>query len=510
MLNPKREPFLFFLLVLFHLIPLSFSGPFATLDGPAHLYNSNLIRQLFFSPDSPASQFYEFSGFPQPNWTGHFLLSIFLIFFPAITAEKILLALIILSGAYGFRKLVLKVNPENYWMTWSYFPFIYNFTFCLGFYNFSIGAALLPWIILYWINCNQKNHFHGIRTVIELFILFCILYFSHLVIFLIAGFILGMISLIRFKKDIKKLKVYLGIITFSSLPWLIMTFLFIFKNGLTGYRGETEYLPLSEIISQLLNARMVIVYHYDNEKIAGTIFTIACFVVTVFFGKQIFNRRNFVAIIVWVFMLMLVFVMPDSLASGGILTVRLVMLFYLSWVFLMAVSVRQRTIQKVFAFVSIIISCGLIIKHHPVRRQLSNDAKLYIEMADKIPENAVLLPLNYSTNWLHANFASYTGAVKDILVFDNYEATYRNFPLIWKKFKNPEEVFGTFTSAASPCITIEEGEMKTGYKISHISTLNFPVELTDSCMKDNAMLLNNKFREKVFGKNSLQLFKRTN
>ena len=70
----RLEPLFFYLIVLLYLIPVLAFKFFPTVDGPAHLYNSNLIFELWTNTDGPISNYFQFNNTITPNWSGHFLL----------------------------------------------------------------------------------------------------------------------------------------------------------------------------------------------------------------------------------------------------------------------------------------------------------------------------------------------------------------------------------------------------------------------------------------------------
>ena len=71
--------------------------------------------------------------------------------------------------------------------------------------------------------------------------------------------------------------------------------------------------------------------------------------------------------------------------------------------------------------------------HNDETKVLSSDAEEATSAEFMMEENTVLLPLNYSNNWMHINYGSYVVTEKAIVNLDNYEATKPHFPLLWKK-----------------------------------------------------------------------------
>jgi hypothetical protein len=410
--------------------------------------------------------------------------------------------------AYGFRQLVLTINPDSGYLSWMIFPFLFNFPFLLGFFNFVLALALLPWWISWWLN----NHYKGlhVKNGMLVTILFIVLYFSHLVIFLLAGLSAGIISIFNTPagnlKNMLKQLLYLSIV---SLPGLFFSFLFVFIFGTEGYRGEITYLPFAQLLDDILNSRMFIVYDYTSEKVFTPAFSVLMVLLTLI-GIRRFNKtyvqRSFA--IICLTSLIIIFVIPDSLASGGILSVRLVQWFYMTWcIWLVTLNFPPKA--KVFAaLIAVGFSFGMMKIHWRVQKELSADAQQFIEATDILEPNTVLLPLNYSSNWMHSNMCSYVGALKDIVVLDNYEATQHHFPLVWKKNMDPEIHMGNHVSSNRPCVTIANSEKMTGQKVNYVSVWQKPDGLEDSCSVNIAEQLRAMNYKSVFRTSSLEVFRK--
>jgi len=126
------EKFLFLIVVLLNIIPVLSYTYFPTMDGPAHLYNSNLITHLLFEDNQQLHEFYKLNTIAVPNWIGHFILSFFNLFLPAFLAEKILLLIYFVGLPYSFRRLIITINPKAVFVSYFIFPFTYSFLFFIG------------------------------------------------------------------------------------------------------------------------------------------------------------------------------------------------------------------------------------------------------------------------------------------------------------------------------------------------------------------------------------------
>ena len=139
----RWEPILFYLMLVLNWWPVLSVTYFPSLDGPAHLYNADLIQSILFEKDSFVADYFSFHREPVPNWTGHLLLMFLGFFFSALWTQKIFLIVLISALPLAFRALMKTAQPAHHWFSWLVFPFVYSFVFYLGFYNFLLGLVFL-------------------------------------------------------------------------------------------------------------------------------------------------------------------------------------------------------------------------------------------------------------------------------------------------------------------------------------------------------------------------------
>lgn len=443
----KTEVFLFYICVLLSMVPVLLPGHFVTLDGPAHLYNSRLIRELLLGNEL-VDRFFTFNTRPEPNWSGHFLMALAGSILPSMAVMKLLLCLIIFLTASGFRQLVLKTEPANFRMSWLIFPWLCSFPFMLGFLNYSLGFAILPWILFQWIKDMEKPT--DSRFII-LLIFFLFAWFSHLMIFAVTVIAITFLSLMSENKVYRIKRMML-----LSLPFVAAGILFINSKGTGGMELYDDKLPVKELFLYFATARPLIIYDFSKEQTAGIAYAIFLFIILIYSIKRKKENKYFVAVSLFAFtMAVLHFLFPNTYAAGGLITIRLTQLTFLAVLWLVSLSDIPVLFQKLTAFISIFFSLTFFNLHHTTARQLSKQAMTYQEAARKIPDDSVVLPLNYSENWLHANFSGFAGAERNLLILDNYEADMGYFPLHWKGFTNATERYGNFTVSSSPCIPFE-------------------------------------------------------
>jgi hypothetical protein len=500
-----------FRIILFiHLLPILLLTPFVTLDGPAHLYNAVLIRELigtqFYDVITNQNFFLQFNAFPEPNWTGHLVMSLLTFILPVLMVEKVMLLTIVLLTAFGYRKLFHSFQSIVSLNSWMLFPFLFNFVFCLGFINYSIAVALFPFALSWWIK-NRNDY--SFKNILIGFGWLALIYFSHLVLFLFTVLAMGLYTLSHWRKLHAACWKESRLLLSFSLPWMLFSGLFVWLSGANGYRGEVSYLPFSDLVQQIAESRIFIVYNYDDENgltVIYSFFILLALVWTIFERKRI-NFQLFPFLLVLISLLM-IFILPDSLASGGILSIRIIQLFFLCLIFCLASMESSNIKSYAMAIFSVGFSCMMMLHHYPTQKGLSDDAQSFIHAGHSLNKQSLVIPLNYSPNWMHSNMCSYMGAVSKAMVLDNYEPTQGHFPLVWKENYNPEKVLGNYTSSNHPCVHLNEFEQTFQRKITEVTVWKKEISNPeDSCDNSVNALLNEQFKV-TYQDNNIQLLTR--
>ncbi len=131
---------------------------FVTQDGPAHLYNAQiLLRSLQGDPGYRAV--YEVRWQPLPNWVGHLVLMGLLAVWPAGAADKMMISLSLAAVAAGTFWLRGRVAGARGLPTAALLAVFLalNFPWLLGFYGFLLGAALYPVTLGVWWSYRERT-----------------------------------------------------------------------------------------------------------------------------------------------------------------------------------------------------------------------------------------------------------------------------------------------------------------------------------------------------------------
>lgn len=531
-----KEQHIFLLFVLINLIPIFVGKFFASMDGAAHLYNSNLINSLLFNDLNNINAIYTLNTELVPNWSGHFLLSFFNFFLPAYIAEKIVLVGYLVALPYSFRFLIKKVNPKNLILSYAIFPFAYSFLFILGFYNFSFALAFLFLGIGFWLKLQSLAQYKWHHYIILILIFFAI-YFSHIVVFSILMLCIGVQMIYTAKYDYltgqKTLNASVIAFFKKSLIVLTLSFPFLYlwlQYFLNRPLGEhLDYKTNEELIGMLTQLNVLIGYNVELElpytqNMAHSIIVLFALVL-VFKIKRIIGiyrkditlenhekprllSKNDYFLIITVMLICLLFIMPDSDGNAGYVSQRLALislLFALIW------SASQYIPRGLGLIVIIIINYSgfhLNTYYKEVQSSLNVMAVDCESASAFIEEDGIVLVENFSNNWLVGHFANYLGIDKPIAILENYEASVGYFPVLWNDEHFPNLTLGNFTQEELSHLGWKTNAANPTKVIEYIFILG-NIENAPEEKKATLLKITTTDFEKVYETSNCQLFRFT-
>lgn len=504
----KYEKYFFFLIVFISLLPVVSSKYFPTIDGPAHLHNANLLRHIWFEGNTTLLQFFDFNKDLNSNLVNHVWFALAGLFLPSHLVEKSILVFYVIALPFSFRYLIRNlpagqagiVDSENSGKVSSYliFPFIYSFPFCIGFFNFCLGLPIIFWILGLWFK-NKNNQ--DIKPTVTITCLSTLLYFTHVFNFLLLGLILFFVvlkQLIEKRKDGFGAKQLLRPAT-VFLPGALLFLSFILNNN----RFEHEpprYLSNEKLTEFIVELTPIITLNKEKEiNFAQTILYSICLLVVLVIINNLRKRKEANTNNSWfwfalsIVVLLFYFLSPDWLSSGGFISIRLILFFFLVLIIWIGAS-SLPPIQLLIPTLTIVVTHILFMNYHKEEAKiLSLDAEEATSAEFMMEENAVLLPLNYSDNWIHINYGSYVSTEKAIVNLDNYEATKPHFPLIWKKGESVYDLMKHYGDKNPPCTDIANYENTTHHKIDYVSRWCFTDDKNDSCSIQTSKVLAEQF-----------------
>jgi hypothetical protein len=456
----KVEKIIFFIVSLLNVIPVLSGKYFPTMDGPSHLYNANLINQIWFH-SSFISRYFIINPIPVPNWLGHFCLAFLHLFLPAYFAEKLLILAYFFGMPYSFRWLIKSIEPGATWTTYVIFPFTYCLLLTLGFYNFCLSFILL---FLTWGNWERNRNNLNFKNWIVLFFLCTLIYFSHLFTYFVLGLSLVIFSIweigIHFFnnsgsnlfREIKRKIIFLASIFSLSTVLLIWYFLEIHVPPQFNIINFSK----AELWQRLFEVRAVICWSYAHESpfsqgigISLCILIVIILILNVLtiinkndlWSKKIILKKSswfLLSLIILIFL----FMIPNSF-NAGLISDRIEIIFFLILIVWIAI---QKIPNKLIAMplaAMLVLHFVLVIYYVHVIRYQNIEIKEFEQISADIKPNKVVLPICYSDNWIDGHYSCFMGVDKPLIILGDYEAELNWFPVIWNKQSIPNFYFGS-------------------------------------------------------------------
>lgn len=426
----------FYLLLVFNLVNIWSVDIYATMDGPAHLYNAGLLHHIGNSLF--LQEYYELNEFFLPNYLPHFILSKLFLFFEPFVAEKIFLSLIVVFLPLSFKYASHVLSGRQNKLSFLVFSLVFTFLFGVGFFNFSLAFIFMNCqVILTHFIITNKNSW----IITTAFILTNLaLFYTHPFVYALSTGIVFLYSVASFKLNLRELAKKTFILFLLCLPTIIFFIAFIIKvNVLEPNQGDVD-ITVNDKLAELNRFACGVSYIASEELIYTTllallfIFLTSYFITTRFLiGKEI---RTFLAIDIFLILAVVTIAgifFKHNGSYGGMFTNRLTYLFFYLLVFWLACNKMEAKGTIVFVIIIFLFSYGkLALIRHDVLVSLSERPKDIAGARAIIKEGSVVYSINYCDNWFEAHYANYAAINRKVVITENYEARLGWFPLKWK------------------------------------------------------------------------------
>ena len=420
----RNDLLLFSILILINIVPLLTTKITTSLDGPQHLYVSNVIIELLKGNDF-YSQFFKINELPVGYWTGHFILAILNYFFEWWMAEKLLLIIYYVAIAFAFRYAVKSINSKASLLYSIILPFAGNYFLVLGYFNLSYSFIFLFLCLGYWIRIQNNPN---VKNGIGLMILLLILFFTHAFTFAIFWFIAGIYLLESFFAKAKSLKFrdnikehfYKAIFLFASgLLSIIFWFNYIFKIQSITTFNKLAFADESTLWDAFTNLRILISFHVEKEIPVSHVIGILLVMLSLFYFAQKFYTRyylkarrddpqNEVFLFVAAVIILLYFLFPNTYISGNI-SKRILIIFFLVYILWLS----SRKFPASIVFLSVLIISAVTIYHRKTQLEFYKNIAIRVkevrEVTDHMNPNTVYLPINSSSVWTYRHLSTLAG-----------------------------------------------------------------------------------------------------
>jgi len=459
-LNEKTVKRLFYTLLFLHLIPLFFGKYFLTQDGPSHLYNAFILKDMILSHHSLYTQYFEINKVPNPNWLITVFYALTMMVLPAFLAEKIFLVLYVLLLPLSFRFLIRQINLNNSFIALLIFPLVYNITLYLGFFNFCFSIIFYFYAVGYWL---KYQGILSLKRQIGFILLVTITYFSHPVSFVILCMTVGIFILSAFYQEMKNkqgpakhfLKRISGLLI-ALLPSMLF-FLAFFKESGSEISFTKRYVKIY-IVDQLQNYGLN--YLGKDDLWLCTVFAaILAFFFIYNIVIRIKNRRLYRFDILYLFFVLfsiMTFFSPEEIAGGSVILIRLILYSNIIAIICISAYSYPEKLKKISAYVFFGFALFWLVFRGYHFEKIQEQFTTFRSIEKYIPEGKTLLPFivqksnpdgsPVDTTWdidinVYQHAANYISLGKKLVCLEDYEAEQSYFPLRWKPAVNPSGYF---------------------------------------------------------------------
>lgn len=523
----RAGDFYFYFFLIINLLPVLIFKFFPTVDGPAHLYNSKLIVELF-GQNNLLDDYFIFNAV-SPNWLGHIILSFFHLIFPAYLAEKCLLVIFLIGFPISFRAFLKVQVYYNNTIVYFIFPFVYSFLLFYGFYNFQLGLVLFFWALYLLVKYNNE---YTIKRTLLLLILSTLMCLSHLFVFAVFLFVVAILNIreikILYNPDKEKRKQFFKNLIHQFFAFSIgLGFMikFVFTNDINN--TAPTFLKSSALLKWLMQVQPAKGILYAKEDIFTRWIFISLLLlisyllfVTIkryFFTKKqdsslsIFRAKNNIWLLVSIIFLLALFVFPDSKGAAiGFVSSRITLFFFLFLITWLSTKKFPFWLHVLVFIIINYVNISLLNIYFSSTKEYEIVTNEISKASLKIESFKTVLPITNSDYWLHKHISNYLGIDKPMVILENYEASLDHFPLKWNWDEIPDLKFGEMSSA-DECL-FWAGNMGNEFSdIDYVFVLNGEQEtISGECKQEIYEVLANDYIEVYRSENNqILLYKYT-
>jgi hypothetical protein len=429
---------------------------FLTNDGPCHLYNARILRDMLLGHNTAYfGEWFSLNPNIEPNWLNHFLLAGFQLVLPPIVSEKLFLTLYILGFAWSFRYLARSVYPANDALIFLAMPFIFHKVFLMGFFNFSASVVLFFWVIGYWLRHRADR---GWRARAGLGLRLLLLLVAHPVSYCMALGLAGLHWLgectaalgaaDRKQKLATQLRVALGAVI-AGLPSLVLLAAFMVRQGTNSVPSQ---MKLHKLFHDFLEIKSLVLFQ-DVEKPWPIVLSllIALLMVVGFFRlrKRAAIHEGILAMLA--LSVYAYFTQPAQVGGVGIVPERLQFYPYLIALCWLVTLPWPRWLLRGVTVMGFALTMALFALRLPSYAVTSEAVEEFVSAQNHMRPYTSAVMLSYAPEgrlphntatlskeaYIFMHVTEYIGAQQPHIIFNNYEGNTKWFPLRWNAKLDP-------------------------------------------------------------------------
>lgn len=424
---------LFILLCVANALPVLAFQIFPTNDGPAHIYNANILQHLLLDNESLFQDFFKLNTQLVPNYSSQgLMLTGMSIGLSSVLMAQVINLICVIGLPLSLYFLMKHIKPENTPLAILSLPFSYTLFFSFGFFNFQLGVISMLLTINYWLKVQEQ---FTLLNFASLFAFVGLTYFSHPMPF---GVLVMAILVLTIQKWFKKPERHLWFYGLAFLPYLFLLGLFWAQSP----KEEGIHHSTTTLVEWLATIKPLEMFGLVEEKQFSPILSVL-FGLLIIIGLVNKKRREATPwLIISILVLLLYFVLPAATAGGGFVSERLNSLFFIFLLLGIGAMQMPRWLQYVSGLVVLSFSFYINTNYYSYAQRLDADAKGMIEAEKHVPNESVVLPVRLSDNWLDLHLSNYLGYRNQVVVLENYEASQGHFPTLWNSGQLPRLSLG--------------------------------------------------------------------
>jgi hypothetical protein len=444
------ETVLFWALLILHLVPV-WALPFMpTQDGPGHQAVASVLRH-YGDPDAGLlREYYELNREAVPNWLVFFLLGPGLRFLPVAVAEKVLLSLYILLLPLSVRFALRSVDRRAAWLSLLIFPFLFNFMFNMGFFNFCFSLPAFFFAVGFYLRRPEEM---GLARTGGLALLVLLVYFCHPVTLVVTVAVLFTLAGWRALLDRHAglwpaARRWLLAPVLACLPALILMASFV--GARTGARVAAMTLwAKAKHLAGLYSLASLTRWTIPLAALVALLFGVLTLVCLRLRGRRPLQASDGLLAAAAV-LLATYFAAPNDLSGGGFITHRLNLFPFLLLLLWFGTFQLPEKWKRGFLTAAAVLAFAFLAAFAPIYAALDEGLEEIAAAGDLIEPGHTFLFLSYA-HWgegpdgkplafrtepfVHAG--SYVAARRRLVDLSLYEANEDYFPIYYRPHRNP-------------------------------------------------------------------------
>ena len=438
---------------------------FPSQDGPLHLENAAVLRQLVLHEPGVASELYAVNGHADPNWLVQVFLALVTLTAPAVTplvAEKLVLTLYLIGLPAATAYAARASDRGAGFLAALALPILMSFPVHLGFYNFAWSLVLGLVALGFWLRRRQALR---AREAVILSGLLTALYFGDPVSFAITALSLAILTLCDLLRVWRVrgaqaavarrqfLRQQLAPLAIAAAPGGLLALAFVMRNvgrGLIWRRGDV-------LIRRLVEFQALV--SFDRREVflaAGYLWLLVAAVVALVAGKA--RRREWQTLDGFLLcaagVVGLYFALPARLAGDGFVNVRVTIFVPVLLTLWCAGAPAVHRLRAVIVPSCAALSLALLWLHAGAYARFATELEEYHQAVPHLRPGATVLSLSFAeesgANQLRqlrkvhpfAHAAGYLAARGEVVDLANYQADQGYFPVVYRPEVDPYRFLG--------------------------------------------------------------------